>query len=314
MEPLDLRHRRFLQIAAREHVHAFNRLSAARMLKVMDDTAGKAANIYVGNICMTRVIHHIDFTHAIRAGDAIDVETWIVRTGNTSLDVEVTVRGRDHLTHEIYDATSGLFTMVNVKRSFTGEYKAAPVPKLPATEDSLELEKRENAIERLNVRHSRESGNPLQKGGDPSLRWDDTKSGTPTQSAIRNPQSAIPYEPYFGQEHRNHVGSVHGGHILAELDQVAHHYAMWVTKHERFVTAAVDSIEFQQPILPSMLVTMIPQVLELGKTSICIGIQIYIQSHDKPEKTLSHHGKLWLVALDENEVPMTVSISEPTQK
>ena len=307
MEPLDLRHRRFLQIASREHIHAFNRLSAARMLKVMDDTAGKAANIYVGSICMTRVIHHIDFTHAIRAGDAIDVETWIVRTGNTSLDVEVTVRGRDHLTHEIYDATSGLFTMVNVKRTFTGEYKAAAVPKLPDTADQVELEKRKKIIANFELRNVKYGVAAATIVSESSKR---SKDSTNSQSAIRNPQFAIPYEPYFGQEHRNHVGSVHGGHILAELDQVAHHYAMWVTKHERFVTAAVDSIEFKQPILPSMLVTLIPEVQEIGKTSICIGIQIFIQSHDKPEKTLSHHGKVWLVALDENEKPSPIKLTD----
>ena len=306
MEPLDLRHRRFLQIASREHIHAFNRLSAARMLKVMDDTAGKAANIYVGSICMTRVIHHIDFTHAIRVGDAIDVETWVVRTGNTSLDVEVTVRGRDHATHDIYDATRGVFTMVNVKRSFTGDYKAAPVPKLPDTQDPLELEKRSMAMERKKNEKLMSPTDNLYKSSD---QRDDS---TNLQFEIGNLQSNfLPYEPYFGQEHRNHVGSVHGGHILAELDHVAHHYAMWMTRHERFVTAAVDSIEFKQPILPSMLVTLVPRVAEIGTTSICIEIQIYIQSHEKPEKTLSHQGKVWLVAFNEQEKPCKITVHSP---
>ncbi len=284
MNEIDLRHRRFLQVAPREHTRPFARISAGRLLKIMDDTAGKAANIYAGSICMTRAIERIDFKHPIRSDDAIDIETWVVRTGNTSLDVEITVRGRDHHTHEIYEATRGLFTMVNVKRSFTGEFKAAPVPKLPASLDPIELEKRRDWV----FKQVPLTPNPSPEGEGYAL-------------AVSVKEKLPPYEPYFGQEHRNHLGSVHGGNVLMEIDHVAHHYAMWMTQHPLFVTAAFGSVEFRKPILPSMLVTMEPLVEHVGSTSIGIGVNVFVQSHEQPEKTLSHKGKVWLVAFDEQE-------------
>lgn len=73
--------------------------------------------------------------------------------------------------------------------------------------------------------------------------------------------------------HSNFGGKIHGGYILNLMDQIAFACA---SKHaENYcVTAAVEKVNFLQPIEVGELVTMKAAVNYVGKTSMVVGIRV----------------------------------------
>lgn len=73
--------------------------------------------------------------------------------------------------------------------------------------------------------------------------------------------------------HTNFSGKIHGGYILSLLDQVAFACAC---KYSGFycVTAAVDTVNFLNPVEVGELVTMKASVNYAGKSSMIIGIRV----------------------------------------
>lgn len=71
----------------------------------------------------------------------------------------------------------------------------------------------------------------------------------------------------------NFGGKVHGGVLLSLMDKVAYACA---AKHSGgyCVTAAVDKVEFLQPIQVGELVSMAASVNYVGRTSLVVGIRV----------------------------------------
>lgn len=85
--------------------------------------------------------------------------------------------------------------------------------------------------------------------------------------------SAITLTQLMLPSHSNFSGKIHGGHILSLMDQIAFACA---SKHSRkyCVTAAVDTVDFINPIEVGELVTLKASVNHVGNTSMVIGIRV----------------------------------------
>lgn len=107
-------------------------------------------------------------------------------------------------------------------------------------------------------------------------------------------------------QHANFVGNVHGGVILALMDEVAY---VCATKYAAAycVTVALDQVEFLSLIRPGDIVRMQAAVNHVGTTSMDIGITITAEDPRQPD-CLRHTNRCFItmVALDEAGRPRPV--------
>ena len=105
--------------------------------------------------------------------------------------------------------------------------------------------------------------------------------------------------------HSNFGGKIHGGYILNLMDQIAFACA---SKHaENYcVTAAVEKVNFLQPIEVGELVTMKAAVNYVGKSSMVVGIRV--EAEDVIKGIVKHCNSSFftMVAKDSNGKPAPV--------
>lgn len=75
----------------------------------------------------------------------------------------------------------------------------------------------------------------------------------------------------------NFSGTIHGGHILHYLDQIAYACAVKYSRHN-VVTLSVDQVLFKQPIYAGELVSFFANVNYVGRTSMEIGIRVVAEN------------------------------------
>jgi uncharacterized protein (TIGR00369 family) len=119
-------------------------------------------------------------------------------------------------------------------------------------------------------------------------------------------QSRVELVHLMRPQHANFAGHVHGGAILALMDEVA--YACATKFAEAYcVTVAVDHVEFLSPIRVGDIVRMQAAVNNAGTTSLDIGITITSEDPRQPGSA-RHTNRCFvtMVALDEAGRPTPV--------
>lgn len=101
----------------------------------------------------------------------------------------------------------------------------------------------------------------------------------------------------------NGGGSVFGGWIMANVDLAGAVPAIARAKG-RVATVAVNSFEFQEPVLVGDVVSYYADVIKTGNTSITIRVEVYAQRNPSDMETIKvTEAELTYVALDENRKP-----------
>ena len=97
--------------------------------------------------------------------------------------------------------------------------------------------------------------------------------------------------------HSNFGGKVHGGHILALMDQVAFACA---SKHSQCycVTASVDRVDFLSPVEVGELVTLKASINYTGRTSMVVGVRVESEDVKTGEKRHCNSSYFTMVAKD----------------
>jgi uncharacterized protein (TIGR00369 family) len=120
-----------------QQANVFGNIHGGEIMRLMDTTAGCTAIKYVKNNCVTARVDEMQFLKPIHVGDFVTCTGVVVYTGNTSLEVRVTVD-----TEDIRDSKSkgraieAFFTMV----ALGGDERPAPVPPfVPETAREKEL-------------------------------------------------------------------------------------------------------------------------------------------------------------------------------
>ncbi len=99
--------------------------------------------------------------------------------------------------------------------------------------------------------------------------------------------------------HSNFGGKVHGGHILALMDQVAFACA---SKHSQCycVTASVNRVDFLSPVEVGELVTLKASINYTGKTSMVVGVRVESENVKTGKKRHCNSSYFTMVAKDSN--------------
>ncbi len=79
----------------------------------------------------------------------------------------------------------------------------------------------------------------------------------------------------------NPHGTIFGGVLLSYIDQAGAVAARQVAPH-RYVTIAMDSVEFKEPVFIGDLVSLYTDVLKVGRTSIRIRVRVEAKRYADP--------------------------------
>lgn len=103
----------------------------------------------------------------------------------------------------------------------------------------------------------------------------------------------------------NHHNTMFGGSVLYIMDEVAF---ITATRFSRkpIVTVSSDKIDFKHPIPAGTLVELVGNVTRVGRSSLDVQVEVYIESmyRDGREKAIT--GTFTLVAINENKRPVPV--------
>ncbi len=103
----------------------------------------------------------------------------------------------------------------------------------------------------------------------------------------------------------NHYGTLFGGKALALMDVVASIAAMRACR-KPVVTASIDRIDFKQPIHVGEFVEVVATVVNVGRTSIAVEVELWAEHPLTRERRLSTVGKLVMVAIGPDGRPTPV--------
>lgn len=103
----------------------------------------------------------------------------------------------------------------------------------------------------------------------------------------------------------NHYDTLFGGTALQLMDEVAFICATRFSR-KKVVTISSDKVDFKHPIPAGTLVELVANVIHVGKTSIQVGIDIFVEEMYSNVRYKAVHGTFTMVAVGENKQPISV--------
>ena len=138
-----------------------------------------------------------------------------------------------------------------------------------------------------------------------------TPSLKPAKKLVEANTTLLPTTPETHMVHAifpgdtNHYGTLFGGQAMAWMDQAAFICATrWCRK--KVVTARSSAIDFRTPVPVGMIVELVARVTRVGKTSMTVLVEMWIEPMDHAERSLACQGEFVLVAVDSLNRPAAV--------
>ncbi|HEX5133000.1 MAG TPA: acyl-CoA thioesterase [Candidatus Krumholzibacteria bacterium] len=105
----------------------------------------------------------------------------------------------------------------------------------------------------------------------------------------------------------NHYDTLFGGTLLGWMDEVAFITATRFGRC-RFVTVSLDRTDFKQPIPSGTIVELIGRVEHLGRTSVRVRVDVWVEQMLALERFQAATGEFTMVAIDDHKHPAPVVI------
>ncbi len=103
----------------------------------------------------------------------------------------------------------------------------------------------------------------------------------------------------------NHHDTLFGGKAMAIMDEVSFMAATRFCR-KRLVTVSTDKIDFEKAIPSGSIIEAIARVASVGRTSLKVRVQIYLEHMYEEGRELAIQGMFTFVALDDNKKPLPV--------
>ena len=107
-------------------------------------------------------------------------------------------------------------------------------------------------------------------------------------------------------DHTNHLGTLFGGTALAWMDKAAFIAASRYARRT-VVTARSEQVDFKLPIKQGQLVETIARVVEVGRTSMQVEVELVAEDLLSGERELCTRGRFVMIALDARGRPAPVA-------
>jgi len=117
---------RYSQLVMPQDANVVGTLFGGQMVSWMDIAAAKAAFRFLkgteADVAVTRAIDSIEFTKPVHVGNWVNFESEIIKTGNSSIVIQVDAYKENHEEDKTLACTAK-FTMVSVKKLTEGSYQ-----------------------------------------------------------------------------------------------------------------------------------------------------------------------------------------------
>ncbi len=113
------------------------------------------------------------------------------------------------------------------------------------------------------------------------------------------PQGALALQTVAMPKDTNSRGDIFGGWLLSQMD-LAGGIAAAQVAHGRVATVAIDAMSFLTPVHVGAVVSCYTEVLEVGRSSIRVMIEVWIKSRHDGRPTKVTEGEFVFVAIDKN--------------
>ena len=101
----------------------------------------------------------------------------------------------------------------------------------------------------------------------------------------------------------NHYGTIFGGVILSYIDQAGFVEARHHGQH-RWVTAAIDRVEFKAPVHVGDVVNFYATTTRLGTKSVTVSVEVEAERYSDGTTVPVTHATLVMVAVDRDGTPI----------
>ena len=119
-------------------------------------------------------------------------------------------------------------------------------------------------------------------------------------STIRDPALRVVYMPKDTNRH----GTIFGGVILSTIDLAAAVEARKTGGCHKYVTVAMDSVEFKKPVYVEDVVSFYSETIRRGRTSITINVKVEADRYEDPAAPVKvTEANVTFVAIDEKGRP-----------
>jgi acyl-CoA hydrolase len=120
-----------------------------------------------------------------------------------------------------------------------------------------------------------------------------------------NPPTEISIGEIVLPNHTNHQGTLFGGQALAWMDKAAFLAAARYSRRT-VVTARSDQVDFKLPIRIGQMVETIGRIVEVGRSSMKVEVELIAEDLHSGERKLCTRGHFVMIALDADGHPIAV--------
>lgn len=110
----------------------------------------------------------------------------------------------------------------------------------------------------------------------------------------------------------NHYDTLFGGTALQWMDEVASIASIRFSRQQT-VTVSLDKISFTKPIPSGSFVELVAEVAEVGRTSMKIQVDVYLERMDRDGRELAISGMFTFVAINAERRPVEVAWNRPLE-
>lgn len=103
----------------------------------------------------------------------------------------------------------------------------------------------------------------------------------------------------------NQNGDIFGGWLLSQMDIAGGIFASKVSQ-SRAVTVAIEAMTFRKPVYVGDVVSVFCTTVRLGRTSITVHIEAWVQRRNESQLILVTDGNYTYVAIDDHGHPQAI--------
>lgn len=104
----------------------------------------------------------------------------------------------------------------------------------------------------------------------------------------------------------NHYDTLFGGTAMQLMDEVAFIAATRYSR-QKMVTVSNDRIDFKKPIPAGTIIELIAKVSSVGRTSLTVFVEIYVEQMYSTHKEKAITGEFTFVAIDDNKKAVKIN-------
>ncbi len=126
------------------------------------------------------------------------------------------------------------------------------------------------------------------------------------------PRGELATRAWAFPNHTNPRGSIFGGWIMSQMDAAGAITAEKVAQGP-VVTLAVDRMTLLRQVKVGDIVCCYTDLEKVGRTSLCLHVEVWISSQERPEDVKASEGQFTFVATDANGLPQRIRRAEQSR-